>query len=86
MCNKRETQSILAKINFVCRFISIFVEIVNPIQEMIKKDENYKWTKERKETFVKIKESIVEDPTRQSPDFEKELYHMPLLLIIQSRL
>ena len=47
--NKKAMQSFLGKIKFVRRFISDFAEIVKPLQEMIKKDFNYKWTKERKE-------------------------------------
>ena len=39
---------------------------------MIKEDENYKWTKERKEAFAKIKEEIVEAPTLRSHDFDKD--------------
>ena len=46
--NKKDMQSFLGKINFVRRFISNFVEIVKPLQEMIKKDANFKWSKERK--------------------------------------
>ena len=65
-------QSFLGKINFVRRFISNFTEVVKPLQEMIKKDTNFKWTKERKEAFDKIKEAIVEAPTLQSPNFDKE--------------
>ena len=61
--NKKVMQSFLGKINFVRRFISDFVEIVKPLQEMIKKDSNFKWTKERKESFDKIKEAITESPT-----------------------
>ena len=56
--NKKAMQSFLGKINFVWRFIFDFAEIVNPLQEMIKKDSNFKWTKERKEAFEKIKEAI----------------------------
>ena len=49
--NKKAMQSFLGKINFVKRFISDFAEIVKPLQEMIKKGSNFKWTKERKEEF-----------------------------------
>ena len=49
------------------RFIFDFAEIVKPLQEMIKKDSNFKWTKERKEAFDKIKEAIAEAPTLRSP-------------------
>ena len=48
-------QSFLGKINFVRRFIYDFTEIVKPLQEMIKKDSNFKWKKERKDAFDKIK-------------------------------
>ena len=43
--NKKDMQSFLGKINFMRRFISDFAEIVKPLQEMIKKDFNFKWTK-----------------------------------------
>ena len=39
---------------------------------MIKKHFNFKWTKERREAFDKIKESIEEDPTLRSPNFDNE--------------
>ena len=68
--NKKAMQSFLGKINFVRRFISEFSEIVKPLQEMIKKDSNFKWTKDRKVAFEKIKESI--SPTLQSPNFDNE--------------
>ena len=53
------------------RFIFDF-KIVKPLQDMIKKDFNFKWTKERREAFDKIKESIVEAPTLQSLNFDNE--------------
>ena len=54
------------------RFISDFVETIKPLQEMIKKDENLKWNKERKEEFSNIKEAIAKDPTLRIPDFQKD--------------
>ena len=53
--NKKAMQSFLGKINFMRRFISDFVEIVKLLQEMIKKDFNFKRTKERREAFENIK-------------------------------
>ena len=64
------------------RFISNFAEIVKPLQEMIKKDRNFKWTKERKETFDKIKEAIAEGPTYGAKISTKSSYYTPLLPII----
>lgn len=70
--NKKAMQSFPGKINFVRRFISDFAKIVKPPQGMIKKDSNFKWTKERKEAFEKIKEAIAESPTLESPNFDNE--------------
>jgi hypothetical protein len=70
--NKKAMQSFLGKINFVRSFISDFAKIVKPLHEMIKKDSNFKWTKERKEAFEKIKEAIAEAPTLWSPNFDNE--------------
>ena len=70
--NKIEMQSFLSKNNFMRRFISDFAETIKPLQEMIKKDGNYKWTKDRKEAFEKIKEEIVEAPTLRILDNDKE--------------
>ena len=66
-------QSFIGKINFVRRLIFDFMEIVKPLQEMIKKDFDFEWTKERREAFDKIKEAIPEAPTLRSPDFYNEL-------------
>ena len=56
--NKKAMRSFLGKINFVRRFIYDFAEIVEPLQETIKKDSNFKRTKERQKSFDKIKEAI----------------------------
>ena len=39
---------------------------------MIKKDFNFKWKKEKREAFDKIKESITEAPTLWIPNFDNE--------------
>ena len=61
--NRKAMKSFLGKINFVKRIIFDFAQIVKPLQEMIKKDSNFKWSKEMKEAFDKIKEAIAEAPT-----------------------
>ena len=71
--NKKAMQSFLGKIKFVRRFISDFAEIVKLLQKMIKKDFNFKWTKERKEAFENINEAIAKAPTLWSLKFDKEL-------------
>ena len=65
-------QYFFVKINFLRIFIFDFAEIARSLQEMIKKDIDLKWTKERKDEFIKIKEAIAEASTLQSLDFEKD--------------
>ena len=62
----------MCKIIFVRRFISDFAEIVKPLQEMIKKYASFKWMKERREAFGRIKEAISEALALQSPNFDRE--------------
>ena len=62
----------MGKIHFVRRFIFDFTEIVKPLQEMINKDSNFKWTRERKEAFDRTKEDIAEALTLWSPIFDKD--------------
>jgi hypothetical protein len=56
--NKKSMQSFFGKINFVGKFIPDFVETIKPLQKMIKKDSEFKWNKEEKESFEKIKTVI----------------------------
>ena len=68
--NRKAMQSFLGKINFARRFISDFAEIVKSLQEMIKKDSNFKWSKERKKAIVEA--PTLEAPTLRSTNFDNE--------------
>jgi hypothetical protein len=50
----------------VRRFVPDFAEIVKPLQHMIKKDVQFKWTYIEKEAFEKIKASISTSPASKS--------------------
>jgi hypothetical protein len=70
--SKRSMQSFFDRINFVRRFVPYFAEIVKPLQKMIKKDMQFKWTPLEKEAFENIKTAIANAPSLQSPDFSKD--------------
>jgi len=70
--NKRSMQSFFDKVNFVRKFVSDFVEIVKPLQRMIKKDMQFKWTYVEKEAFKNIKATMENTPPLQSPDFTRD--------------
>jgi hypothetical protein len=46
--NKKSMQSFLGRINFVRRFIPSFFETVKPMQDMIKKNVEFKWGSKEK--------------------------------------
>jgi len=64
--SKKYMQSFFRKINFVRRFIPYFDEIMKPLQQMIKKYVQFKWTFVEKEAFKNIKATIVIAPSPQT--------------------
>jgi hypothetical protein len=53
--------------------VANFVDIVKPLQNMIKKDTYFKWTYVEKEVFKKFKDTIVVVSTLHNPEFSKHL-------------
>jgi hypothetical protein len=70
--NKSSIQYFFDRINFVRRFIPDLTEIVKPLQNMIKKDIQFKWKPLEKEAFESIKISIADAPSLWSPNFSKD--------------
>jgi hypothetical protein len=70
--SKKEVQSFLGKINFLRRFVSNFVELVNHITTMLRKGNEVKWMVEPKESFNQIKGELTEAPMLVSPDYSKD--------------
>jgi hypothetical protein len=64
-------QSFLGNIKFVIIFVSSFVETIKPLQDMIKKNVEFKWGSKEKFSFEKIKEKIAQASALMSPDFNK---------------
>ena len=70
--NKKEIQSFLGKVNFLRRFITNFAEVVKYINSMLKKTNNFQWSKEAKQSFLSIKQALSEAPVLVSPNFGKD--------------
>ena len=64
-------QSFMGTINFVRRFMPDFMQIVKPLQQMVKQSVQFKCDVE-KNAFSKIKTAVVHAPSLKSPDFEKD--------------
>jgi hypothetical protein len=54
------------------RFIPNFAEIIKLITDMLKKDNEVKWTTKAKSSFQRVKKSIGEAPVLVSPDYSKD--------------
>ena len=67
--NKKSMQSFFGHINFVKRFVSDFSQIIFPLQQMINKDTFFKWGQHEKKAFNFIKESIINAPSLNTPNF-----------------
>jgi len=67
--NKKSMQSFLGQINFVKRFVPDFSQIILPLQTMIKKNSVFKWGLAEKEAFELIKQSIIDAPDLNTPNF-----------------
>eukprot|EP00253_Pinus_taeda_P016073 PITA_16073 len=69
--NMKSMQSFLGQINFVKRFIPDFSQIILPLQIIIKKNSVFKWGLLEKEAFELIKQSIINSPALNTPNFSK---------------
>jgi len=67
--NKKSMQAFLGQINFVKRFFPYFSHIIFPLQNMIKKNAVFRWGSVEKEAFDSIKQSIINAPALNTPNF-----------------
>uniref|UniRef100_A0A0W0G416 Reverse transcriptase domain-containing protein n=1 Tax=Moniliophthora roreri TaxID=221103 RepID=A0A0W0G416_MONRR len=64
-------QSFLGFTNFYRKFIGKYVELVQPLHELTKKDMKFEWTKVRDTAFNVLKAKFSQRPILQMPDDEK---------------
>ena len=72
--SKREVQSFIGKVNFLRRFILNCVEIMKSITDMLRKDNEIRWTKEAIKSFADIKKALTQAPVLISPNFTKDFH------------
>ena len=69
---KKEIQSFIGKVNFIKRFISIFFEIMKYITNMLRKQNEIKWTLEVRKAFSNIKKELTEPHVLNSLDCSRD--------------
>ena len=65
-------QSFLGKINFVHRFVPNFSQVFKPLQFLVKNDVPFKWSNEKKNSFIEIQRAIAAVLGLMSPNFSKD--------------
>jgi hypothetical protein len=70
--SRKEAQSFLGKINFLRRFISNFVEVVNLITVMLRKGNEVRWTSKSQNSFEQIKKALTKAHVLISPNYSKD--------------
>lgn len=69
--NKKEVQSFIGKVNVLRRFLPNFAEICKVVTNMLRKNNETKWTTLMKQSFSDIKKALMEAPVLVSPYFSK---------------
>ena len=80
--NKKGMQSFMGTINFMQRFVLDFAQIVKPLQQMVKKSVQFKWTDVEKDAFTKSKQLLCTHPPSKVHILRKILFCTPSRLMI----
>ena len=66
--NTDEVRAFLGLLNYYCRFIPAFSDLMHPIQKLLKKNVKFEWTEECDVAFKTGKETLMRDPILYHPD------------------
>ena len=70
--NITDLRSFLGLCSYYRRFVNGFSDIAKPLHKLTEIGIRFEWTPDCKQTFVKLKESLCENPYLANPDFMKE--------------
>jgi hypothetical protein len=67
----KQVQGFLGFGNFYRRFIRHFSEIAKPMNDLLKKDQSFEWTRECQNSFKELKKRFTKEPVLAMPDHTK---------------
>ena len=67
----KEVQSFLGFVDFYWQFIKNFSHLAHPLNDLLKKDKKFIWSKECQESFDLLKKRFTEEPVLMMPDHTK---------------
>ena len=71
--NVKEVQKFLGLANYYRQFIKDFAKLAVLLHVLVRKKEKWRWGKEQKEAFRKLKEIFTIEPVLAIPDLDKEI-------------
>ena len=66
--NADKVRAFLRLLNYYHRFIPSFLDLMHPIQKLLKKNVKFEWTEECDKAFKTAKERLIRDPILYHPD------------------
>ena len=66
--NANKVCAFLGLLNYYCRFILAFSDLMHPIQKLLKKNVNFEWMEECDSAFKTAKQTLMRDPILYHPD------------------
>ncbi|KAJ1397465.1 Ribonuclease H superfamily [Sesbania bispinosa] len=63
----RQMQQLMGKVGYIRRFIPALSELVGPMRELLKENNEYVWEKRHQEVFERIKKAVASTPTMSPP-------------------
>lgn len=69
--NKDEVKRFVAFMNYYRRFIKNFAEMAKPLNYLTRQKTNFNWTEECQQSFLKLKNSLIQPPILKYPDFNR---------------
>ena len=67
----KQTRGFLGFGNFYRRFIRGFSNLAKPLNDLLKKDQKFEWTKAQQDAFDELKKRFTEEPVLMMPDHTK---------------
>lgn len=71
-CNATEVKRFTAFANYYRKYVPHFAEIAAPLNRLTKKGAEFIWSKECQNSFLHLKNSLIQPPILQYPDFSPE--------------
>ena len=71
--NIKEVQKFLGLANYYRRFIKNFARIAAPLYMLVRKEQKWKWEKEQKKAFERLKAVFTTEPVLAIPDINREI-------------